>query len=498
MASASARRPPVPDDRGSLQPDFRLLAVATVCLLAVLALSAIGPAMSGGPGGDGIPGGGGDSPIWDVLAEYLPVDLLTDVGSRIGGPIRDVLFDLLGGFADALDPQTFADAAKTMADLLKYLDPETVSDIGGALADVLPLLNGGVNSPGDGESGDDGSSNQLLETVLGALAVVLVLAVLAATLWRWCDLLWAALRRAGGRSASVLRAIPSLLVDLAVRIGRALEVAAGRLTDAARRLVTEPAETVRSALVALPGAVRALPGRIAAAMLSLLLALLPNRLVAWLRRVVLGEEPAETNEAVDGVGAARRAGDAEGRSVLDLQALWRAFVSAVRPPNLSTKTPGEVGRYAVDRGFPSGPTQTIVDTYRAAEYGNRQPSEGRLERVLAAVREVTGDDAPDGEVGQSVDVGPGEDVEQVEDVGEGGDVSEGGGSVGTPMGDGPNGANPSSGAAADAGESAEEAGGQVEAEEGGEVEERGEVESRKEAEGDQTRESPPERGGEGA
>lgn len=438
MASASDRRPPVPDDRGSLQPDFRLLAVATVCLLAVLALSAVGPAVSGGPGGAGLPGGGGGNPVLDALGDLLPMEFLGDVGSRIGVPLRDLLFDLLGGFADAIDPETIADVVRGVADLLQYLDPETVRDIGSVLADVLPLLDGGMGSPG-GDGGGD-SSNQLLETVLGALAVALVVGLIAAILWRWGGLLLGALRRTGGRSASFLRALPALLVDLAVRAGRALEAAAGRLTSAVRQLVLDPAETIRSALVGLPGAVRALPGRIAAAILALFVAVLPDRLVAWLR-TVLGEEPAESADAASGVGASDRAGDADGRPLLDIQALWRAFVAAVRPPNLSTKTPGEVGRYAVDRGFPSAPTRTIVDTYRAVEYGDRQPSDGRLERVLAAVREIAGDDAPDGDVGEAVDPG------------------------GTPAGDDRDDADPSDGAADGTGEAA------AESEDGEEIEE---------------------------
>ena len=59
---------------------------------------------------------------------------------------------------------------------------------------------------------------------------------------------------------------------------------------------------------------------------------------------------------------------------ITLRVVWDRFVAAVQPPRLRTKTPGEIKRYAVNRGFPPQPVETIVELFRAAEYGKQTPT----------------------------------------------------------------------------------------------------------------------------
>ncbi|AFZ72571.1 transglutaminase family protein [Natronobacterium gregoryi] len=78
----------------------------------------------------------------------------------------------------------------------------------------------------------------------------------------------------------------------------------------------------------------------------------------------------------------------ESQVVLTLRDCWRAFVKLVQPPNVRTKTPGEIGRYAIERGFSESAVRTVVDAFRDTEYGRSTPSEERLEQVGVALRSV--------------------------------------------------------------------------------------------------------------
>lgn len=68
-----------------------------------------------------------------------------------------------------------------------------------------------------------------------------------------------------------------------------------------------------------------------------------------------------------------------------LRRVWRAFARRVFPGEWQTKTPGEVSRAAVERGFPEEPVERLTDAFRAVEYGDRPLSESRERLVAAAV-----------------------------------------------------------------------------------------------------------------
>lgn len=73
--------------------------------------------------------------------------------------------------------------------------------------------------------------------------------------------------------------------------------------------------------------------------------------------------------------------------------LWQEFLAIVQPPRVSTRTPGEIGRYAVNRGFPEKPVSLFIQWYRDAIYGPDTDTATRIERAknyLSAIRE--GDD----------------------------------------------------------------------------------------------------------
>ena len=81
-------------------------------------------------------------------------------------------------------------------------------------------------------------------------------------------------------------------------------------------------------------------------------------------------------------------GSPESASTTTLRDLWREFVGLVAPPRARTRTPGEIARYAVDRGLPAEPIRTLTDAYRDVEYGRLAPDDGRLASARDAVRSV--------------------------------------------------------------------------------------------------------------
>ncbi|AEH35778.1 DUF4129 domain-containing protein [Halopiger xanaduensis] len=231
-------------------------------------------------------------------------------------------------------------------------------------------------------------------------AALLVLAVVVGAL-----LLWrlAARYDAGDR----LRSLPSP-TSLLERLGDALRTLGRRTVDAIVRVARSlesfgywVAGRTRAVVRALERAGRwlvALPGELATKGLAALAALHPIRLYRFLRDAIRSllrssrERVDDVSGAVTGANEGAAAGDEEtDEDVRTLRELWAEFVQLVRPPRLRTKTPGEVGRYAVEKGFPEPPVRTVVDAFRDGEYGETAPSEDRLERVRAAVRSVTGD-----------------------------------------------------------------------------------------------------------
>jgi hypothetical protein len=63
----------------------------------------------------------------------------------------------------------------------------------------------------------------------------------------------------------------------------------------------------------------------------------------------------------------------------------------VRPRRAATRTPGEIGRHAIDRGLPEKPVTVLINSYREAEYGGAGGDESRLRQArqaLVSIRET--------------------------------------------------------------------------------------------------------------
>lgn len=102
------------------------------------------------------------------------------------------------------------------------------------------------------------------------------------------------------------------------------------------------------------------------------------------RRLSTGTRSNESESATASSSAA--ADDAVTRSAI--QQLWREFLSAINPPNSAYKTPGEIGRYAIQRGVPSRPVQYIVAKYRQVAYAPPSVTDVDTESVADAVSTV--------------------------------------------------------------------------------------------------------------
>lgn len=72
-----------------------------------------------------------------------------------------------------------------------------------------------------------------------------------------------------------------------------------------------------------------------------------------------------------------------GESVPSIRGLFRRFARWVRPGDWQTRTPGEVSRAAVERGFPEEPAEALTAAFRDVEYAD-EPAESRRERAKAA------------------------------------------------------------------------------------------------------------------
>ena len=180
--------------------------------------------------------------------------------------------------------------------------------------------------------------------------------------------------------------------------GRAATAWLSRLVAWTTAACVRAAELLTSAERALRRGLRrlaALPGALATRGLAALAILDPRRVVGWLRRWLAGllarpESATETGaKSSEGDSRAMTASDADDESsTATLRALWREFVGLVAPPRATTRTPGEIARYAVERGLPAEPIRALTDAYRDAEYGRFAPDADRLARAREAVRAV--------------------------------------------------------------------------------------------------------------
>lgn len=115
----------------------------------------------------------------------------------------------------------------------------------------------------------------------------------------------------------------------------------------------------------------------------------PRRLLRWLRAWLVGLWAREGTDERSATSAGRRVtAVGDGESTPTLRDLWQEFVGLVAPPRARTRTPGEIARYAVDRGLPAEPIRTLTEAYRDAEYGPTTPDDDRLARARDAVRAI--------------------------------------------------------------------------------------------------------------
>jgi hypothetical protein len=247
----------------------------------------------------------------------------------------------------------------------------------GTLGVSLPV----VGSPAVVARAPDGASARTtLPLARNAAAVVGVALGALAFLGR-------AARRRGLTPRSTGRAAATWLSRLAAWATAACIRAADRLVAVGRAL--------RRGLRRLAG----LPARLATHGLAALAALDPRALdpralVAWLRRWLAGllTRAASSTTAGGSTGnspsSAADAATGDEASTPTIRDLWREFVAVVAPPRVTTRTPGEIARYAIERGLPAGPIHALTEAYRDAEYGRLAPDTDRLAAAREALRTV--------------------------------------------------------------------------------------------------------------
>ena len=186
-----------------------------------------------------------------------------------------------------------------------------------------------------------------------------------------------AARRRGVTSGSVrerLEVIRAFLRRLPERATTLLVGLADRLTTAMRRLLAR---------------LRAWRSVFALSVSEIQQRLDPRRLVAalrsWLERLRRRWQAATGNADTQAAP-----GEASGTGPdRQLRSMWQTFVSLIRPPQAVTRTPVEVGQYAIEKGVPSQPVTYLTDLYRAVEYGQQSPGDSRLEAARQALAEIT-------------------------------------------------------------------------------------------------------------
>jgi|APHM01.1.fsa_nt_gi Transglutaminase-like enzymes, putative cysteine proteases len=172
--------------------------------------------------------------------------------------------------------------------------------------------------------------------------------------------------------------------NVVVAAGRRLARLPGRVTGAMIQL----AKRVETAVRSLSRRLRSWPALFSASLSELLMRLDPRRairaLMAWLRNQAQAirdrgsDTPAQQSESESAPTAEQRT----------IRSLWGSFVTLVRPPSLSTRTPVEISQYAIDSGLPRQPVQYLTALYRAVEYGRESPDASRLDSARDALSEI--------------------------------------------------------------------------------------------------------------
>lgn len=339
----------------------------------------------------------------EIRAERtVPVRLLeVDVDTLLALPGRTVDVSVTDG-GEPVDGAPVTLAAGDDADLDETGSEVTTTENGTASVD-LPIASAAtIGASHEGATAETTVEGLYRNAAVLGLVVLGALALVGRTVAGRVDV-----------SRDAVRSLPARIVAFVAVLGtRAVDAVVG-LADAIGRLGSWVGAQFRSVVRALERAVRwliGLPRALADRGLIALAALDPRRLWRWLRGVVSGllassrdrlERSQSSPEAPPG-SADSAAGAVDEATATTVRALWAEFVQLVGPPRLPTKTPGEVGRYAVEKGMPERPVRTVVGVFRDVEYGRQTPDGERLERVRSAVDAVDSD----GSAGLEPESGP--------------------------------------------------------------------------------------------
>lgn len=203
-----------------------------------------------------------------------------------------------------------------------------------------------------------------------AIVVLLVLAALGG--------LVTAARRRGVTLDAILAGVVALANEAVAALVRALVGVADALDELATEFRAAAEDGWRGVLAWLAS----LPGRLRLPRVSAVVA----SAVAAARSATAADS---TPEPVPS-GQTAAADSDSGR----LRGVWQRFVGVVGVERWETKTPGEVAREAVRRGFPERPVYAVTNAFRDAAYGGRSAS-SRLERARRALASLRGTDSTD-------------------------------------------------------------------------------------------------------
>lgn len=181
------------------------------------------------------------------------------------------------------------------------------------------------------------------------------------------------------------RSVGAALLALPQAVRRAFMAAFLGISDAIESAVRIAAEAT---------SVLAVPGELLAALLASLRSVRDDvqAAVPW-----SGGPLAGSDEDAAATGSAREVPARE-----RIRTAWKMVVDAVVGGRHRRRTPGEIGRAAVDQGLPAGDVSTVVESFRDVEYGGGDPDE-RVEPVTAAAETLQTHLQEDGEANDGHD-----------------------------------------------------------------------------------------------
>ena len=83
-------------------------------------------------------------------------------------------------------------------------------------------------------------------------------------------------------------------------------------------------------------------------------------------------------------------------SLRTVEDAWDAFVAPLPVADREARTPGELARTAIERGYPDEPVERLTRVFRRVRYGGRQPTDERTRTALEAARRIRDEREGDG------------------------------------------------------------------------------------------------------